>query len=227
MSGFGSWLRSLFYGQQPKQYEVGEDGWLTGPRVVRVPTARTSGPLRSVVPLGVVWHWTATGNGTAKTIANAWRTRPTGDQHVGSAHLIIERDGTVYALAPFSAGCWHCIAGRIQGVKINHCTIGIEVVAVGRVAKKLDGYFRGWAKKLGVGYGPAVETSEVIQHRGRHYHWFSPAQQDAIRGIHAAILRRYPTMERNLSATDHKQWDPERKEDCGTPWDDFRKEIEK
>lgn len=247
---FASWLRSLFSGkpggvlltdnsdpdesarpEEPVEIRRGRvlaidrEGWVTGDGVVRVPTARHSGIMKSKEPLGIVWHWTATGGGTGKTIANAWKKKPAAGQHVGSAHLVIERDGTIYSLAPLHYSCWHAIGGPVAGkYRVNQCMVGVEMVAVGRVAKKKDDKYRGWAAEKGVGYGPAVPEEEVTQWGSKYYHYFSPEQIKTMEQLTALITSKY-NMEPGLATTDHKLWDPRRKEDCGPIWEGRLKPV--
>lgn len=211
--------------EPPPPYAIDKEGWLTGTKVVRVPSPRHDGIMTArsgpSQPRGICVHWTATIGGTGKNIAKSWSKRPAPGQHVGSAQLIIERDGTVYVTMPFHYRAWHAgsktASATRLGYRANASLVGIEIVAVGRVAQKKDKQWRGWAEKLGVGYGPVVPDAETFEWKGKRYHAFTKEQVAAVTEI-TKLLQSHYAMDVN-EVYDHNEIDPTRKEDCG-PWYD-------
>lgn len=60
-----------------------------------------------------------------------------------SAHIIIDRDGTVVQMVPFDCIAWHAGKSKWNGLKsLNNYSIGIEFVNVGKLErKKIDGIY--------------------------------------------------------------------------------------
>ena len=53
-----------------------------------------------------------------------------------SAHLLIDRDGTITQFAPFDTVCWHAGESQWNGIiGMNRHSIGIELVNGGRLKK--------------------------------------------------------------------------------------------
>ena len=138
---------------------VGDDGWLVGPGVIKVPTTRGGYQWRtkSKQPGGFLLHWTATSHGTA---AGMLARSKTGKG--GSVHFWIEDNGTIYQQVPLTRGAGHAASkvakrlkqekdGRIvtasSGYTANSYLIGCEAVQVGEVRwVKIDG--GKWIKAL-------------------------------------------------------------------------------
>ena len=73
-----------------------------------------------------------------------------------SAHLIIDRDGSIVQLAPFTTVTWHAGVSTWNGlVGLNKFSIGIELVNGGRVVKSGNNWICPVDKK-------AVQDSDVI-----------------------------------------------------------------
>jgi len=114
-------------------YDIDPEGWLRGPGVVHVPSARNSAlttPRRE--PWGIVWHYTATDLGTAKSLAKRIVKTPGPNDRAASWHVLLAADGTVYQSVSFKRGSWHCKEGRLGTHRINASTVGIEMEGHGR-----------------------------------------------------------------------------------------------
>jgi N-acetylmuramoyl-L-alanine amidase len=127
-----------------------------------------------------------------------------------SAHLVIERDGTVTQLAAFDRATWHAGPSTWKGCSnCNGFSIGIELVNPGRLLSRGDAAVA-W-------FGQTWPKSELI-HLATHAHgdgWWLPytdAQLEACRGIVRALIEAYPTIT-DIAA--HWQIAPGRKVDTG------------
>ncbi|HEX4417897.1 MAG TPA: peptidoglycan recognition family protein [Kofleriaceae bacterium] len=114
--------------------------WLTGPGVTRVAAHDSwyGKPMTTGRPLGIVAHYTATGAGTALTMARR-RARQFGqdkDDRLASWHITIETDGSIVVMIPLVRIAWHAGSSTAQPVpglgNANANTIGIELVGHGK-----------------------------------------------------------------------------------------------
>lgn len=133
-------LTSLFRRAEPPRHPgdaghlIDAAGWLHGPRVVRAPAHESwyGRPLVDGVPVAILWHYTHTKPGTAKAMANrrARRRDPRVDR-AASWHYTLETDGKIWQMVPAISSAWHCAKGEVSGVRVNACTVGIELVGDG------------------------------------------------------------------------------------------------
>ncbi len=126
-----------------------------------------------------------------------------------SWHLTIDRDGTIYQLAPFSAITWH--AGKSEwkhGAKnypaLNPVSIGIEIVNAGPLEIK-NGKYVAW-------YGKEIPKEDVfIDKAGKPWQNYTDAQMKVIAEL-VPYLARYFKVKDVLG---HSQISPGRKVDPG------------
>ena len=146
------------------ELEIDHAGWLHGPGVVRMP-AHPSWHYSGLStpdghPAGVVWHYTATKHGTAKSMAKRrTRKRNPAKDRAASWHISLEGDGTIWQMISLLDGAWHC---RGQ----NRRTVGIELVGHGDDFPKPQV----WAairlvKALRAEYSWASKKSYIAGHR--------------------------------------------------------------
>ena len=117
------------------------------------------------------------------------------DECPNSAHIVIERDGTITQCVPFNRRAYHCGISTFEGrANCNDYSIGIELVNPGILDK--DG--RAWfhktnPKKLARGYNKAgLEYAETKYH-GKG--WWMPYTQEqiaAVTNLCKAICGAYP-----------------------------------
>jgi len=220
---------------------IDEKGWLSGhgvelfpsPRQNALATKDSHGP----APIGVVWHWTATGNGTGRACAKAAMKMPGPKSHVGSWHVLICRDGAILQSIPFRRGAWHVGSKSARGLRDvspdasrpawrlgwpgrdlrgNKSLVGIEMECVGEV-RSVGGKWMGWPFGREGRMGPVVPIHEVVTHDSKHYHLITAAQEIAARRIVRALVTEYDSMRPELLSLGHRDIDPERKTDPG-PW---------
>jgi len=104
---------------------------LDGKPVSQKPTPNRGG---AISPSLLVIHYTA-----GFTAASAIATLTNPNTPV-SAHLVIDRDGSVTQLAPFNIKTWHAGDSAWKGRRMcNGFSIGFELVNVGPVNKRGDG----------------------------------------------------------------------------------------
>lgn len=104
-----------------------EDDWLT--------PNRWSRPQRNVTPIkGIVIHWVANPNTSARANRNFFESRKRGDLGFGSAHEIIGLTGEIIRCVPANemayhvgARCYEQKAVRRLSPYPNNCTYGIEL----------------------------------------------------------------------------------------------------
>ena len=136
------------------------------------------------------------------------------------AHLVIDRDGTVYQCRPFNRQCGH--AGKsswadpntgVTHTNLNHCSIGIELANAGSDASALR-----WARKQ-----PGFQ-SVTARHKngGPEVEWecYTEAQVKALADVCKVLVARYKID----SIAGHDDIAPRRKTDPGPafPWGKFR-----
>ena len=144
-----------------------------------------------------------------------------------SAHFLVERNGQVWQLASLDERCWHA-GGRSSKLfdkgNVNGRTIGIEIMCVGPVVPKGDG----WATPNGKSFtGPMVSAGGKRPGREDDYPYTSweayrPAQMDALVELTKKLVAEFPILTQGpeYRLTGHENVDPSRKMDVGPhfPW---------
>ena len=102
----------------------------------------------------VVLHFTVAYSAirTAKYLANQARGQ---DGLIipakASAHFVVDRDGTIYQLAPLSDRCWHAGSkagsSRWRGQPVNPRSIGIELANLGPLFREGGSWVDWWGRK--------------------------------------------------------------------------------
>lgn len=178
--------------------KITDDHWLD--TAIRVPLSGGSAmPVRRFL----VMHFTS--GATAKSSIDFWKTP---EAKGASAHIVIDRDGTVYQCRPFNRTCGHAGAskwtdpntGRVYA-GLNSCSIGIELANGGDSASLISRF------------------SKLPPYVGRHKHggpiksWeqYPELQLKAAREVASLLVKRY-----NLDdVVGHDDIAPERKVDPG------------
>ncbi len=189
---------------------------LSGSNVKKmVPSPNHSGEFAKGNLDTVIMHYTAGPYRTSlKTLTNP-RVR-------ASAHIIIDRDGTITQLVPFNLISWHAGKSFYKGrTGFNKYSIGIEMVNSGYLTKS-GNIYRAW-------YGEAFNPSEVVEaiHRNhsrpKFWHVYTPDQIDAAYELVQALIDEYGIKH----ILGHEEIAPKRKTDPGPafPLDRFRERL--
>lgn len=202
---------------EPDIMKITPDHWLEG--AIRLPYP--PGPPMEIRRFGVV-HFTD--GATAKSSADFWRTPAAKG---AEAHIIIDRDGTIYQIRPFNQQCDH--AGEsawtdpktgITYVGLNRCSIGIENANGGFDDPERDAF--DWAKKNVPGF-KSLRLTHKNEKTPRDWEAYPEAQIAACIAVGKAITERYKLDD----FIGHEDIAPKRKVDPGPafPMDRFRKEL--
>lgn len=186
---------------------ITEDHWLEGARR-EVIAGGSAMPVRRAL----VMHFTA--GATGRSSIDFWRTPAAKG---ACAHVVIERDGTVFQCRPFDRTCGHAGVSRWKDPKtgkqyegMNSCSIGIELANAGCDAGALK-----WARQQ------AGFRALTTKHRNggivRDWEVFPSAQIRAAFTIAQALVERYHLDD----VTGHDCIAPERKDDPGPAFDMF------
>ncbi len=107
-----------------------------------------------------------------------------------SAHVVVDRDGSVTQLVPFNLIAWHAGKSYYRGrTGFNNFSIGIEIVNSGPLTKS-GNVFRSW-------YGEAFSPTEVIEavHRNetrpRYWHIYTPEQIETVTELSQLLIETY------------------------------------
>ena len=172
--------------------KISADHWLEG--ALRRPI-----PGGSAMPVRrfLVIHFTS--GATAESSIEFWRTPAAKG---ASAHVVIDRDGTVYQCRPFIVTCGHAGVSRWQQFSnLNSCSIGIELANAGddeRLTKRWSQY-------------PAIEARHKNGGTLKKWEAYPVAQLNACEEVSQALVARY-----NLNdIVGHDDIAPSRKVDPG------------
>lgn len=180
-----------------------------GVKVEQRPTKKLSAGRALKGPIGLTIHYTA-----GLTAESAISTLTTAKVQA-SAHLVIDRDGTVYQLAPLNAVCWHAGPSSWGGRSMcNSFMIGIELVNAGPLLKKANGklYFE-VAKSRECSKDDAVEGRQKLWLNTVWWQSYPQEQLDALIEIAREMQREYNIAEKNIVG--HENIAPTRKSDPG------------
>jgi len=152
--------------------KISADHWLEG--ALRRPI-----PGGSAMPVRrfLVIHFTS--GATAESSIEFWRSP---DAKGASAHIVIDRNGTVYQCRPFNVTCGHAGVSRwLNYSNLNTCSIGIELANAGddeRLTKR-------WSQF------PPVEARHKNGGTLKKWEVYPVAQLNACEEVSKALVARY------------------------------------
>lgn len=162
----------------------------------------------------VVVHYTAAGPASGSV---AWLCNP---EAKASAHLVIDRDGTAYQLAPLTSRTWHAggKSSSWRGGSVNSRSIGIELANYGPLNRTPDG--------LATSTGRIFRGPTVTDGAGKAWEAYTVPQVDTLAMVLELLACKWPILrtadERPGQASricGHQDVDPTRKRDPGPALD--------
>ena len=160
-----------------------------------VESPNKSGPINPDV---IVMHYTAGYTAESAIRALTDDSRPARSRV--SAHVVIDRDGSITQLVPFNDKAWHAGPSRLGGRRgVNNFSIGIELVGIGFYRQRsMDGKFEN-------AYGGIRTRDEIRAREGRMiegpnsrigagvFHWpeYPKPQLDSCRRLVRALIPAY------------------------------------
>lgn len=178
------------------------------------PTKNLGGAIH---PLYLVVHYTA-GVNAKGTIE--WFARP---ESKVSAHLVIDRDGSITQMVPFDRRAWHAGKSRWgELTDLNSYSIGIELVNAGKLRGRSDGR---WLTDFGLDIPASEVTQAVHKHEQRvsGWHEYTEEQLRATVEVGSVLAEKYKL----LDVLGHDDIAPTRKVDPGPlfPMDGVRSRV--
>lgn len=158
-----------------------------------------------IQPLYLMLHYTA---GLKASGAIDWFQKPVAE---ASAHLVIDRDGTITQMVDFNLRAWHAGKSEYNGLTgMNAYSIGIEIVNGGKLKKNETGKWRTWS-------GEVVPPEEVTVATHKHeshpagWHLYTAKQIETTVEAGIALRKQYNLIE----VLGHDDVSPNRKVDTG------------
>ena len=125
----------------------------------------------------LVIHFTS--GATAESSIEFWRTP---DAKGASAHIVIDRDGTVFQCRPFNTTCGHAGVSTWKGFRnLNSCSIGIELANAG----DNEALTKRWSKF------PPQEARHKNGGMLKNWEAYTPEQLGACEEVAKALVARY------------------------------------
>lgn len=177
---------------------------------------KTSGEFEKNYPDTIVIHYTAGPyQSSLNTLVNP--------KVKASAHVLIDRDGSITQLIPFNEIAWHAGESSYGGRSgYNKFSIGIEIVNSGPLTKSGNVY-RSW---FGAAYNPSdvVEAIHRNQSTPKYWHVFTAEQIETVTQLCSELIEAYPNIRQILG---HEEIAPSRKTDPGPafPLDKLREKL--
>lgn len=174
------------------------------------------GPLAS--PRFIVMHYTAGGSGEASRdymlLSPTAKQRKLGSARkvYASAHVTIDRDGTLWQIVPFNTMARHAGTSRWKGLtSLNRYSIGIELANYGWLDRQGDNSYRRSDT-------PRFDAPDVVigkmPHSEQTKGWepYTEAQLNSAEQLVDTLLHYYPTLQEIVG---HEDISPGRKFDPG------------
>lgn len=181
-------------------------------KVKIVKSPNVGGILDSSFPLFIVLHYTAT-----KTAKEAIEILTNKVREV-SAHLVIDRDGSISQLVALNCIAWHAGVSSWEGiVGLNKCSIGIELVNAGKLELKENRLYSCNGDEIGTSDSVSISESNEVE---TYWHSYPVTQLNSLKQIIVLLKSKY-----NISnVIMHSEVAPDRKIDPGPafPIADFR-----
>jgi N-acetylmuramoyl-L-alanine amidase len=169
-------------------------------------------------PRFIVMHYTAGGSGAAsrdymlKSPTQKQRLLGSNSKVYASAHVIVDRDGSIWQIIPFDRKARHAGRSSWKGLNsLNRYSVGIEIANYGWLDQQGDGSY----KRSDTPRFDAKEVTVAPMPSGtRIMGWenYPTPQLDAVERVARALLAVYPSISEILG---HEEIAPRRKFDPG------------
>jgi N-acetylmuramoyl-L-alanine amidase len=164
----------------------------------------------------IVMHYTAGGNGAGTRDYMLKSPQEKGGNSgtlvYGSAHLLVDRDGTIWQIVPFNRRAHHAGKSQWKGLNsLNQYSIGIEIANYGWLDRQGDGSYkrpetpRFKARDVTIGRMPGGTEEKGWEN-------YTAAQLASVEAATLALLDHYPTIREIVG---HQEIAPGRKFDPG------------
>jgi hypothetical protein len=222
------------------EYYIDHDGWLHGPNVFVLPSARWS-KVTSHLDDGSfglrawVWHWSSGNSRPGQTERLARAIVKYSKTWQASWTLMGSKQGAIWQSCSFRQGAWHVSPRYYTGKRpvppdtplgikfgsgathaVNLSAAGYELENAGKL-KKINGIWRCWPYTPQKGYTLkriTIEPERVVEHKGRHYDEFTEPQVVAAAGALGAFVR-WANVPVNHTGYQHRMFEPDRRDDAG------------
>lgn len=153
----------------------------------------------------LVMHYTAAT--TAKSSVNWFMNKDA----KASAHLLIDRDGSITQFAPFNVVTWHAGVSQWNGINgLNQASIGIEIVNGGRLQHSGSAWICPTDRRV-VADDDVVYATHKNETQPANWHDYSPEQIEASIKVAALLVKTYGLKD----VVGHDDISPLRKSDPG------------
>lgn len=140
----------------------------------------------AISPRFIVIHYTA---GPTADGAIAWFSDPASE---ASAHVVIDRDGTIHQLASFRVSTWHAGVSLWRGERnLNRCSIGIELVNEGPLLCSGTQFRASGSRRL-YQAEDVTEATHKYESTARFWHEYADAQIASVTALCLALATAYP-----------------------------------
>lgn len=174
-----------------------------------------SGNFEASLPDTVIVHYTA---GPYKPSLNTL----TNPKVKASAHVIVDRDGSITQLVPFDKIAWHAGSSSYKGrIGFNKYSLGIEIVNSGPLTKS-GNLYRAW---FGAAYNPTdvIEAIHRNESTAKYWHIYTEEQIQTVTELCRLFIDQYDVKH----ILGHEEIAPGRKMDPGPafPLDRLRNQL--
>lgn len=198
------------------KYDIRNDKLIADGKAVDQIPSLFMGDAFAPTPKIIVIHFT--GGGTARSSAEWFRTPRVAPDQGSSAHVVVDRDGSVIQCVPWSRIAWHAGKSSWKGLNgLNRFAFGIEIANFGALRAGAGG---SWVTPS----GRTIADPVLAVHKNGNpdgsrtpigWEPYPPAQFDAVVGIARALVATFGCTE----IVGHDDIAPTRKWDPGPAFD--------
>lgn len=200
-----------------RNYQITDKHLLEGDDITHLACSKNTVKFDAGLPDTIVLHYTAGRDGRSSA---EYLCKP---KVKASAHLVLDRDGTIFQLVPFDTIAWHAGKSQWKGrTGLNKYAIGIEIDNAGILTKAGDACVSWFGKKYP--QDEVIKATHRNEKDSRYWHLFTEKQIDYAEQICEILMDRYPAIKEIVG---HEEIAPGRKQDPGPafPLDKLRQRL--